>query len=189
MGNLVRSLVILFAAVSVSGGATYSFFSATDSIDGNTISTATVSIDAKGESSDGVMAKPLATSNLVPGGWSAWARGIVRNKSTVPVQLFLYVDDLDGSVCPLTNLRVTTGPIGGNERERTVYDGNLLDIAGSEKRIEVTGKIPFDEIAADGTQVIQQRAQLDESADNGAQHEECVWNEVFVAQSIAPSDE
>lgn len=76
------------------GWRTYSFFSATDSIDGNTISTATVEIDAKGEAGQGVMAKPIATSNLVPGQYTEWARGAVWNKSTVPVRLYMYADNL-----------------------------------------------------------------------------------------------
>lgn len=188
MSNIAKSLVIILAAVSVSGGATYSFFSATDSIEGNTISTATVEIDAKGESGQGVMAKPIATSNLVPGQWTDWARGAVWNKSTVPVRLYLFVDNLQGAACSLTNLKVTTGFAGGDERARIVYEGNLTDLAGSVKRVEVTGNPPFETVPANWTQVVQQRAQLDESADNGAQNQSCVWDEIFVAESVAPED-
>lgn len=188
MSNVVKSLVIILAAVSISGGATYSFFSATDSIEGNTISTATVEIDAKGESREGVMAKPLSTSNLVPGMYTEWARGAVWNKSSVPVRLYLYVDNLEGSACPLTNLTVTTGHAGGDERAREVYRGALMGIAGSVERVEVTGNPPFETVPADWTQVVQQRAQLDESADNGVQNQSCTWDEIFVAESVAPED-
>ncbi|MFZ1735983.1 MAG: hypothetical protein IPJ67_02135 [Candidatus Moraniibacteriota bacterium] len=188
MKNIMKSLVIILAAVSVSGGATYSFFSATDSIDGNTISTATVEIDAKGEAGQGVMAKPIATSNLVPGQYTEWARGAVWNKSTVPVRLYMYADNLQGSACPLTNLTMTTGYAGGNERERTVYEGKLTDIAGSVERVELTGNPPFATVPANWTQVVQQRAQLDDEADNGAQNQECTWDEIFVAESVAPTD-
>lgn len=188
MGNIMKSLVIIVAAVSVAGGATYSFFSATDSIDGNTISTATVEIDAKGESGQGVMAKPIATNNLVPGQWTDWARGAIWNKSTVPVRLYMYVDDLQGAACPLTNLKVTTGFAGGDERARIVYEGKLNDLAGSMKRVEVTGNPPFATIPSTWTQVVQQKAQLDNAADNGAQNQSCTWNEVFVAESVAPTE-
>ncbi len=186
MGSIVKSLAILLAAIAVTGGATYSFFSATDSIGGNTISTATVKIDAKGESGQGVMAKPVSTANLVPGEWSDWARGAVFNQSTVPVRLYMYVDNLQGAVCPLTNLTMTTGYAGGNERERMVYDAKLIDLAGSAKRVEVTGNPPFPEVPAGWTQVVQQRAQLDGSADNNAQNQSCTWDEVFVAESVTP---
>lgn len=188
MGSIMKSLVIILAAILVSGGATYSFFSATDSIGGNTISTATVEIDAKGESGQGVIAKPIATNNLVPGQWTEWARGAVWNKSTVPVRLYMFVDDLQGAVCSLTNLTVTTGHAGGDERARTVYEGKLTDLAGSAKRVEVTGNPPFATIPATWTQVVQQKAQLDDAADNGAQNQSCTWDEIFVAESVAPEE-
>lgn len=188
MKSVMKSLVIILAAVSVSGGATYSFFSATDSIEGNTISTATVEIDAKGEAGQGVMAKPIATSNLVPGQYTDWARGAIWNKSTVPVRLYMYTDNLQGAACALTNLVVTTGNAGGNERERTVYEGKLMDVAGSAERVELTGSVPFATVPDNWTQVVQQRAQLDESADNGSQNQECTWDEIFVAESVAPED-
>lgn len=191
MGNIIKSFVIILAAASVSGGATYSFFSASDTVSGNTISTAEIKLDAKGESSETTLAKPISAENLVPGQYTPWARGAIHNQSLVPVRFYLYIDNLDGAVCPLTNLTITTGHAGSDtsERARTIFQGSILEIAGSANRIELTGTPPFQTVGANITQVIQQRAQLDESADNGSQDQECIWDEVFIAESVAPEDE
>lgn len=48
--------------------------------------------------------------------------------------------------------------------------------------MELTGNPPFATVPANWTQVVQQRAQLDDEADNGAQNQECTWDEIFVAE-------
>lgn len=190
MFTILKSLFIVVAAAAIAGGATYSFFSASDTVTGNTISTAELSFDVEGEASTGALAKPLVATDLVPGGWSGWARAALHNDSAVPVRIHMYVDNLDGSACPLTNLTVTTGESGSDasERSRTVYAGNIMDIAGAAESIEVTGVPPSPTVAAHGTQHVQQRAQLDPSADNGAQGWHCTWDEIFVAESVVPSE-
>lgn len=184
-------MFVIVALASVVGGATYSFFSATDTVSGNTISTATLDFSVEGVAGEeGTIAKPLLAENLVPGGFTPWARAALNNESDVPVKLHMYVDHLDGSVCSLTNLVVTTGESGTDtsERARVVYDGPILDIAGEAKAIEVTGVPPSETLAAHATQHIQQRAQLDENADNGAQGKDCTWDEIFIAESVAPEE-
>lgn len=191
MFSIIRSLVVITAVLAASGGATYSYFSASDSIFGNTISTAVVEFDVEGESSTGALAKPLVASDLVPGQFTPWARAALKNESVFPVRIYMYVDNLGGSLCPLTNLTVTTGESGSDasERSRVVYSGNILDMAGGAERVEVTGVPPGATLAGDATQHIQQRAQLDESAGNGAQDQKCTWEEFFVAESVAPEEE
>lgn len=189
MRNIVQSLVIIFAVLAVTGGATYSFFSASDSVTGNTISTATLSFDVEGQSSTGAIAKPIVATDLFPGAFTSWARAALINNSVMPVKLYMYVDNLDGSACPLINLVVTTGVSGDDttERARTVYSGNIFDIAGDAERVEVTGTPPGVTLAGNSTQHVQQRAQLDPSAGNGTQNQGCTWDEFFVAESVAPA--
>lgn len=177
-------------AASVVSGATYAVFSATDSIDDNTITTATITFDAKGEANATTLAKPLNASGLLPGEFTDWARGALYNQSAVPVRFYMYVDNLDGAACPLINLRVTTGHAGSDagERARDVFNDPLLDLAGAANRIQVTGAPPFATAGPNITQVIQQRAQLDESAGNGSQGQSCTWDEIFIAEGT-PEEE
>lgn len=191
MFGILKSVFVIVALASVVGGATYSFFSATDTVSGNTISTATLEFNVEGVAGEeGTLAKPLLAESLVPGGFTPWARAALQNESDVPVRIRMYVDHLDGSVCPLTNLVVTTGVSGtdSSERSRIVYEGPILDIAGEAEAIEVTGIPPDEALPAHTTQHVQQRAQLDESADNGAQGKECVWDEIFIAESVVPEE-
>jgi predicted ribosomally synthesized peptide with SipW-like signal peptide len=186
MKTIIKSLVLITAVAAVASVATWAVFSATDNIPNNTVGTATVSIDAKGEANSSTASKPINVSNLVPGQFTAWYRGGVVNNSTVPIKLYMYVDGLTvGGACDKINLQVTTGFAGSDagERARNVYNGALTGLVGAGNRVEVTGNPPFTAVPATWTQVIQQKAQLDSSADNTYQAKTCTWNEVFVGES------
>lgn len=185
MFAIIRSLVVILTVGSIATGGTYSFFSATDTVAGNTITTATIAFSAEGEANETTLAKPISATNLFPGGYSPWARAALQNDSLFPLRYYMYVTNVSGGACADVNLIVATGNEGSDESERTanVYLGKLLDLVGSENRELVSNIPPFDPAPAGSTQIIQQRAQLDASADNDVQNENCSWDEVFVAES------
>lgn len=183
MKRILLSSMLVVGIISLTVGATRAVFSATDVLAGNTVSTAHVEIDAKGESNASTLAKPFNETNLLPGVWTQWRRAAIENKSTVPVRLYMYVNTLTGT-CDKTVLKVTTGHAGGDERARVVYNGWLTDLDGAGHRIELTGNPPFTSIPAGWSQVIQQQAQLHDSADDNYQNTTCTWTEVFVAETL-----
>jgi len=188
MKKIITSLIIILALGVAVTAATQAVFSDTGTIAGNTVSTATVDIDAMGESRGGIVEKPIVATGLVPGEYTDWARGVVFNKSgSTNVRVWMYVNNLTGD-CGKTNLRITTGHAsngGIGERQYDVYNGALSGLQGSVNRQEVTGYI-FNSpnwLPANNSAVLQQQAQLDPSAGNGYQDTTCTWDEVFVAET------
>ena len=182
MKKIALSLLMILTAGLFAVGATKAVFSDTGYIVGNTIASGSVDLTVHNFSGN----KPINTQMLVPGQWTPWGRAELYNTGSLPVRVYMYVDTLSGNACGVTNLQVATGHAGGNEMERDVYDGPLDELVGEENRVEVTGVPPFSTLQSNITQVIQQRAQLDPSADNGVQGESCTWREVFVAESLTP---
>lgn len=185
MFAIIRSLVVIVGVAAVVSGGTYSFFSATDTISDNMITTASISFSAEGEANGTTLAKPINASGLFPGGFSPWARAALQNDSTFPLRYFMYVTNVVGEACDEVNLTVATGVEGSDASERTanVYLGNLMDLVGEANRELVSNVPPFDPAPAGSTQIIQQRAQLDTDANNDVQNESCTWDEVFIAES------
>ncbi|HBP01309.1 MAG: hypothetical protein UY41_C0046G0014 [Candidatus Moranbacteria bacterium GW2011_GWE1_49_15] len=192
MKNIFKSLFVIVAVAAVAGGATYAIFSDTSSFAGNTISTATVDIDARNEPS-GLLPKPLNVSGIVPGEFTDWARGIVFNTAnSTDIRLFMYVTNVTGAACNKTNLEVYTGNADpgntDNERDFQLYNGVISGLAGVGNRVEITGpeagKVYNPTMPTNHSAVIQQRAQLDPSAGNSYQNTSCTWDEIFVAETI-----
>ncbi|HAV11559.1 MAG TPA: hypothetical protein DCX32_03370 [Candidatus Moranbacteria bacterium] len=187
MKNILKSFSIIVAIAAVAGGITYAIFSDTDTITGNTVGTATVELDAKGEAASGIVSKPIVATNLVPGEYTDDFRGALHNQSTVDVKLYMYLDNVVGDACDKINLTMTTGHAGGDEYARTILNNVALSsIDTPAERVEITGVPPFETAGPNITQVVRERAQLDPSADNTYQNKTCTWDEVFVAESIAP---
>lgn len=187
MKKLITSLLIVLAlGVSITA-ATQAVFSDTGTIAGNTVSTAKVNIDIRALDS-GQISKPFNVVGLVPGEWTDWARAEIYNESdSTNVKFYMYLANVSGT-CGKTNLRVTTGYAGNdtNERARDVYNGTIAGLTGSSNRVELTGNPPFDIVKPNITQVIQQTAQLDASAGNSYQNTSCTWDEIIVAENVAP---
>lgn len=182
---LVSTSIITAMAVALLG-TTYAVFSDTESIDGNTLSAATVDIDLRALDS-GTIEKPLDLDNMLPGEWSEWARAEVYNTTpSTNVRVYMYADNLTGAACDMVNLDVRTGHASGDETAFTVYNGKLTDLQGSANRAEITGYIFTDPeyLPSNTTAVVQQRAELDSSADNSYQGTSCTWDEVFVAEGV-----
>ncbi|MGB4943227.1 MAG: SipW-dependent-type signal peptide-containing protein, partial [Candidatus Moraniibacteriota bacterium] len=130
MFSIIRSIVVIVTVTAIVSGGTYSFFSATDTVSGNTITTATIAFSAEGESNETTLSKPIAGANLFPGGFTPWARMALRNDSLFPLRYYMYVTNVTGSACADVNLTVATGVAGSDVSERTahVYLGKLTDL-------------------------------------------------------------
>ncbi len=185
MFAIIRSLTVIVGVAALVSGGTYSFFSATDTVTDNTITTASIVFSATGEANETTLAKPINASDLFPGSFSPWARAALENGSSFPLRYYMYVENLEGDACDKVNLTVATGVEGSDASERTanVYLGALTDLVGEANRELVSNIPPFDPAPAGSTQIIQQRAQLDPSATNDEQGQSCSWDEVFVAES------
>ncbi len=190
MRKILMSLLLVFATSAMVAGATQAVFSESSNFDGNSLSTARVDIDARSEPAGGILGKPLAVTGLVPGQYSDWARGVVYNTAgSTPVRLWMYVSNVTGGqVCDKTNLTVYTGHAADgadSERAFTVYSGGLQGLNGPGNRVEVTGpgKVFNPTLPVNTSAVIQQRAQLDPSADNAQSNATCSWDEVFVGET------
>ncbi len=185
MRKIFFSVFILIALVVEVSQATKAVFSDTGEVKGNTISAATVNIDFRSEPK-GLLPKPLNVSGLVPTQFTGWARGVVYNAAnSTPVKVYMYVENISGGACDKTRIEVYTGHAAdgaSSERGYLLYGGALNGLAGSEHRVEVTGHV-FNLLNTNTSAVIQQRAQLDGSADNSYQNKSCTWDEVFVAET------
>lgn len=91
---LLAGSVIMAVAVIILG-ATYAAWQAQDTIDGNTVSTATLSITATGTAMYGAVAKPIEADNVLPG-WESdpVERAEITNNSTTELDLWFYVENL-----------------------------------------------------------------------------------------------
>lgn len=189
MQRLLLSAALIFGVAASVAFSTRAVFSDTDSFDGNTIATATVNIDAREEGNASTLAKPIVSTNLVPGEYTDWFRGVIFNQAdSTNVRVWMHVDNVVGEACDKINLRVRTGNAGGDETQYGIYSGTLADITGEANRKEVTGDIfdAPDYLPANWSLVLMQRAQLDDTADNTYQNKGCTWDEVFVAENVAP---
>lgn len=108
--------MVFVAALAL--GATYAAWQASDTISGNTVSTATLKIDAYPNAAFGSDVKPVFATNVLPGDKSMPAdRAEIKNESTVALDLWFYVDNLaGGGACDAVKLawRASTPGDGSN---------------------------------------------------------------------------
>ena len=178
--NILKSLIVILAMGALVGGTTSALFTSQGSINGNTISSGSVNLVVHNFSGN----KPIYTSNMAPGDWTPWGRAELYNTGTLPVNVYMYVDNVSGAACDKTNLVVKTGWAGGDEFVNQLYNGPLAGITDAGNRVETTVNPPFDQLDPNLSQVIQQRAQLDSSADDAYQNTSCAWDEIFVAENL-----
>jgi len=106
---LAGSVIVAVAAAAM--GATYAAWQASAVIDGNTVSTATMSITAVGAQggAPNTVAKPVDEGDVLPGFISFpapenAARGLITNDSTVALDLYMYFDNVVGDACGATKI-------------------------------------------------------------------------------------
>lgn len=190
MKKILLSGGLIVAVAAVALGATYAAWSASTTIEKNTITTATLSLGK-----NGLIEKPIEgadAQNLLPGDYTNWGRAGIHNTSSVPLKLFLkvHITGNPNNVCDVTNLELWTGhaetPASQpNESDRQISDGSwtIAALAAGDP-VELTGNPPFAELQANWTQVFWQRAQLDADANNSYQGGACEWTEEFIGETI-----
>ena len=195
MKKIIFNLAIIGVVAAVAVGGTYAAWTASTSIEGNTISTASVSL-----SKTGIVKKPLTGYNMYPGDYTEGARVGIYNEGSVDLKLYMHAEDLSDTspdgICDNTLLSLYTGHAGVtpsvdgdgkiingqyNEAERYIITKSVLEWSNQE---ELTGYPPFEELGANITQVIWQQAQLDPDASNDLQGQTCTWTEVFTGESM-----
>jgi predicted ribosomally synthesized peptide with SipW-like signal peptide len=179
MKKIILGVIAIALTVGGVSGAAYALFSDTKVIGANTIQSGTVTLDIVG-----LVNKPINATNMAPGNWTLDGKAGLYNTGSLPVRLYMYVDHVVGAACPKTNLRMKTGPAGGDEFARTIFYEQLVNITGAGNRREVTGSPPFAILLPNWTQVVHQQAELDISADNTYKNTGCTWDEYFVAENV-----
>ncbi len=195
MKKTILNLAIVAGVVAIVLGGTYAAWTASTTIEGNTLSTATVSLGQTGN-----IEKPIEGDNMIPGEYTEPARAGIYNTGTVPLRIYMHTDNLSddstGGICDYTLLSLYTGHANGspsvdgdgriidgqnNEAERYIETKSVLDWATQE---ELTGIPPFNELGANITQIIWQQAQLDPDAPQHLQGQTCTWDEVFTGETL-----
>ncbi len=180
-------------------------WSDSEEIKGNTLSSGVINLTLVDGSNTEVLKKPITTAeNLFPGKWSKWHHVGLKNDSTAPGKLYMYVTNVegDGGICANTNLEIEVhGDSEPTSKEKwELYNGPLLNLKGEDNRRELTadldevpgsnsGESVFYPTVEDGwVLVVHQRAGLDEDAPDSAQGQTCTWDEVFVMESYVPAN-
>lgn len=193
MKKTLLSLAVILAVATAVVGGTYAVWSATTTIEGNTISTANVSLSQTGN-----IRKPITGYNMTPGDYTDTAKTGIFNQGSVPLKIYMETanlsDSSSGGICDHTLLSLYTGHANG---EPTVDgDGRIIPTGEAERYIgtmsvldwmtgmELTGYPPFTQLNDNTTQVIWQQAQLDPDAPQSIQNQTCSWDEVFIGETL-----
>jgi len=191
---------VIVAMASLALGATYAAWTASDDIAGNTLSTAVLGITAVGvPGSGGAQALPFNETNVLPGDVSSpLERAIVTNDSTVPLNLYMYVDGVVGPACGATKLawqsRLQGGPVYYGFAIAAVLD-DVGTIAGAGDinftLLSVLTAEPAKVLIADAANfapgasvVMRQAVGFADDAIYGTHSGGCTWTLWFVGETI-----
>jgi predicted ribosomally synthesized peptide with SipW-like signal peptide len=179
MKRIIMSVFTIFAMVAVVAGGTHAVFSDSDTITGNTLSAADITITLVEElEGQGVVQKPIGPTNLLPGEWSDWYHIGVRNDGTRDSNVFMHGTSFSGTggaICANTRLVVEANSGSG---WFVKYDGPATGIHTPNNRQQ----LKVAPLETNDTLEVRQRVQLNENAPNSAQGQTCTWNEVFVLE-------
>jgi len=117
--KVVLSLGVMGFVAALAAGATYAAWQAQDTIEGNTVSTASLAIDAYGEAAYGSDVKPVFETDVLPGDKGLPVdRALIENDSSVPLDLWFYIQPVAGNpgACDATKIawRASTPGDGSN---------------------------------------------------------------------------
>ncbi len=159
-------ILLLFGLFIFATSTSRALISTTKTNPGNLLSTATVDIELQ-ELDSGDTDKPLVATDLTPGDWTDWARLVISTQnSTVVVNQYLYLDNLIGDACSKTNLSITAD-------SNSLFNGAISGLEGVSNRIQINSDYS----------IIQQQAQLDDSADSSFEGTTCTWDEIFAVEN------
>lgn len=189
MKKIAMSLFTLFAMVAVVAGGTWAVWSDTSTVAGNTITTGTISIDARPVSN-----KPINVTGLLPGESTTGTVDLL-NDGTREQRQYMHVVNRQGSLCGYIDLEVGYSWGGVNEMNVSLYSGPLSDFAGIGNIKEVgrgsenpgggiiAGSATTSYPTGDTTRLVQ-IATVRENAPNSLQGETCTWDEVFTGEQV-----
>lgn len=177
--KILTSLILIGAVVAFFIGGTYAAWTATTSIDSNTFATATVSLNTTG-----LIEKPVNAVNMLPGQSSEWGKAGIYNSGSVPLKIYMYVEIVqnDNNICDVIDLEIRAGdndPVG-----HLVTLQPISAYEGENNRVELTSAPMFTDLAAGSTQILWQQATLHANAGNQYQNSSCVWNEIFIGETL-----
>jgi len=205
---LAASVIVAVAAIAL--GATYAAWQAADTIDGNTVSTAVMSITAVGQQggAQSTYAKPVLEEDVLPGfinfqadNSDQIARGLVTNDSDIALDLWMYFVLTSGNPgsCDATQIawqssqpnssNVLGGYAVGSEPSAatTIAVADAASINGGLSTVTnyngISGavKVADDSYFVPGAEVaVRQIAAFATDADYGLHSGSCTWDEVFV---------
>lgn len=200
MKKIILSASVITAVAAIVVGGTYAVWTASTTIQSNTVSTATVSLDQTG-----LIEKPIGGSdaqNMLPGQYTNPGRAGIYNEGSVPLKLYMQAANLSDTtsdgICANTLLSLYTGHANGtpsldgngkiidgqdNEAKRHIATKSVLAWA-TDSAVELTGVPPFATAGANITQIIWQQAQLHPGASGALQGKTCTWDEVFTGETL-----
>jgi predicted ribosomally synthesized peptide with SipW-like signal peptide len=189
---LAGSVVVAMAALAL--GATYAAWQASDSIEGNTVSTVELEITAAGAAGFGLDDSPIEWTGANPGDISSPVdRATITNDSSVALDLWMY--RVPSGVCTATKVAWRSGVAGSGIFDYG-YLGAAPTVVGDKDGTNAgdnfalvgahtTGGTAL--MVADSTKftpgaviALQEMAGLADDADYPADAGTCTWTEVFV---------
>lgn len=185
--KIIISLSVIAAVGAIVAGGTYAVWTAQDTIEGNTVGTATLGLNINEEGGVGAVPKPVNASNLLPGQWAPGPgyfeeyRAVITNQSTVPVNISMYVTITNETkdMCDYVLLNMRRNPFSEPYNTVIITGTSIDSLEGVDKKVSVQG-----EIASGGMVTVREKVQLDENAPDAAQGGTCEWTEVFLAETL-----
>lgn len=173
MKKISISIVTILAVVSMVTGATQSVFSSSDSMDGNTVTTARLSIDAIFR-----INKPLGDIELLPNQWGDPGTVDLYNDGNSPQRQWMHITNISGNLCNYVKLKVGYSTVGWNVFSHTYGTYTLSQLKGASNA-RLVGR--SDPVAGNNTTRLVQQAYVVASTPNTLQNSTCTWDEVFTA--------
>lgn len=182
MIRIVKSLVVVMAALALAAGATGAYFSDQESIAGNTFSTGTLNLTLNHSAG-----KPFNVSGAYPGYQTGWEYYDAFNgpwpavPGQLPFEAYVWLSQTGGSAALYNALEIDLVDSGwdstcGNGDDVSIYSGLLSSITGQGNRNQTSDNDPNsigspgnDDIAPGNSERVCQRLRLPSSADNSLQ--------------------
>lgn len=171
--RILLSLFIITALVISTVKGTQALFSDADSVNGNTVTTARLSIDARA-----VINKPLGDLLLLPGTWGDPGTVDLYNDGNAPQRQWMYVENISGALCDYVQLKIGYSYAAANSFDVVFGTYSLSSLNGAANAREVGRSNP---IQANITTRLVQQPYVDASTPNTLQASTCSWDEVFAA--------
>lgn len=200
MKKIILSLLTIVAALTVVVGATYSVFSDTKSITGNTFATGTLKLTLNKSAG-----KPFSVSGAYPGYMTGWEWMDIFNAPWPPVagqlpfEAYLTISQTGGDAVLWNELKIELKTSGwdsdctnGDGGENTIYSGKIMNFPAGKLVSKLAywhlaneddgSGSPPDNIRPGFTERVCQRLWLPSSADNSVQGKSVTFDEIVDAK-------